>query len=456
MRRCGAFCFGLAGTLVLFAGCREPAVRENDESIPRVRVVEVRTQVVPQRISVFGTVAPLNSVDVHPTTEGRIEALFVEEGDRVNGGTPLGQLDTTHLEISRARALSDVAGKEALVRLAVQRLSEGRRTAEARLISISKMEWEVAQRRLESDSLKQSLDDQERLFEAGGVSEGEVAGLRTRHQRAVTALNQAETDLQVARIGFRESDLQREGLPVPDSLADRESLLIELNTGRLAAEVDVARSELEASRAELRRVELLLKESLILSPTTSVVGRRYVDVGEKCRPDTLLFTLFDARNVYAVVTVPERNAPRVRRGQTAQLLVGGSTTREGALSREGSVHLITPYVDTQSRSARVRILLENSDNTLLPGAFVRGWIEVGPALERLVLPRGAIRIEGSGTGDVMLIRDGLVFRRRVAVERSDGAVVGVLGGLAAGDVVVADASRFLKDGTRVDVSEVVE
>lgn len=418
--------------------------------VPRVSAVEVTAEMVPQRISVFGTVTQRSKADVYPRTEGRIVELFAEEGDVVSVASPLVQLETVQLDISLEQARSNVASKRALLRLAREKLAEGRRSVEAQLLSIEKMEQEVVQKHLEEKSFQATLENRERLFDVGGVPEGELEALRTQYQGALTSLLQAQKDLEIARIGFREEDLLDAGLGVPSSDVRRRELLVELNVGRLSAEVQVAESELEAALAEVSRVRILREESLVRAPIAGTVGRRYLDMGEKASPDTLVYTIFNTDSVYVKVHVPEDNVPRVERGQPAELFLEQA---EGELSLLGSVHLIAPFVDPQSRAARIRILLDNPTSSLVPGMFLRGSIQVGPPRRELTLPLSAVAFDGPDGNEVLLLRDNRAFRRFVDTgEIADGRIV-VLDGVVEGDLVVAEASRSLPDGTALEVAE---
>ncbi|MFP4432576.1 MAG: efflux RND transporter periplasmic adaptor subunit [Spirochaetaceae bacterium] len=418
--------------------------------VPRVTVVEVAGEMVPQRISVFGTVTQRSKADVYPRTEGRIVELFAEEGDRVGRNDPLAQLEAVQLNISLDQAQAAVESKRALLRLAQEKLAEGRRSVEAQLLGIEKMEQEVTQKRLEAERLGETLENRERLFEVGGVPEGELEALRTQHQGAQTSLLQAQKDLEIARIGFRDRDLLEAGLGVPTTEARRGELTVELNVRRLAAEVQVAEAELTAALAERSRVEVAREESLVRTPIAGVVGRRYLDLGEKASPETLLYTVFDTDSVYAEVRIPEDQIAGVRPGQAAELSLEEG---EEAPSLTGSVRLITPFVDPESRATRVRILLDNRTGSLVPGMFVSGSIEVGPPERALTLPVSAVALDGPGGNEVLLLRDNTVFRRGVETGEVSGGRIVIVDGVEVGDLVLADASRSIPEGTRVEVVE---
>ncbi len=419
-------------------------------SLPRVAVAEVTAEMMPQRLSVFGTVTHRSKADVYPRTEGRLVELFAEEGDRVGRRDPLAQLETVQLDISLDQAQAAVESKRALLRLAREKLAEGRRSVEAQLLGIEKMEQEVTQKRLEAERLEETLKNRERLFQVGGVPEGELEALRTQYQGAQTSLLQAQKDLEIARIGFRDQDLLEAGRGVPTSETRRAELLVELNVQRLAAEVQVAEAELTAALAELSRVEVLREESLVRTPIAGVVGRRYLDLGEKASPETLLYTVFDTDSVYAEVHISEEEITAVRPGQAAELSVEQGT-EERSLS--GGVYLIAPFVDPQSRATRVRILLDNRTGSLVPGVFLRGSIEVGPPQRALALPLSAVALDGPEGNEVLLVRENTVFRRSVETGEISGGRIVIVEGLEEGDLVVADTSRSLPEGTTVEVVE---
>jgi multidrug efflux pump subunit AcrA (membrane-fusion protein) len=433
------------------AGCeKEPdaelqTAAQLKESVKTVRAV---SETVTPVLATFGTVVHLNKADVYPTTEGIIEALLAEEGDRVGRDQVLAQLNQDRLLISRDEVTAAIQSKRSLVSLSREKLAEGRRAVEAQILAIQKAEVELEQRRAEFENAQTVYQNKQKLFAVGGVSEGELDTIKTRYLAAQTALSQAESDLSIQMIGFRDQDILAGGYPVPSAPEERKRILVELNTRKLAAEIQVAESELGAALSEQRRIDLLIDETAIRSPIDGLVGARMMDLGERATPQALLFTILNIRQVYVQIDVSEGDLSDIRVGQRVKLLM-----EEDSRPREGRVKLVSPLIDPKTRTTRVRVLVDNSNRDLIPGQFVRVEIATGEPVERITVPEDSVLTDTGGQSLVFLVRDGVVFRReiRVAWVQQDRVVLD--SGLQSGDRIALDPSFSYRDGMEVEVLE---
>ncbi len=118
----GAWAVGL---LLLLGACdpgparTRDAAAPTDADVPAGPVVEVETEAVRrsslgQRISVPGSVVARRESRIGVEVKGRIEQIFVDEGDRVEAGDPLFRIDPTLYEmaVGQAEAGLDLARAE--------------------------------------------------------------------------------------------------------------------------------------------------------------------------------------------------------------------------------------------------------------------------------------------------------------------------------------------------------
>ena len=420
---------------------------ENSPPEPeKVRVFRVAAEEARPAIETFGTIIHRNKADVYPNTEGTVALLEAEEGDWVEKDRLLAVISNERLVLSRDRALSDRESKRSLLALAEQKLVEGRKSVEARLLSVEKARAELEQRTVEFQAFSRILENKKRLFDAGGISGGELEAVRTSHSKSGTDLAQSERDLAILSIGFRDSDIIEAGFPVPPDCEDRRRLLLDLGTLTFQAERDVAAAELEAAVSELKRIDLQLEDTRVRAPIEGVVAKRGVELGEKAGPDKLMFSILYTGSVFALAEVTERDLVRLGVGDDA------SVRPENLPPQEGKVSLISPFLNPQSKSARVRVLVDNSPGLLVPGMFVRITIFTGPAGAVLRIPESALLEEEGGTA-VFALRDSTIFRIPVEIgSRTDGKAV-IVRGLSEGEKIVEKPSRILREGTRAEAVE---
>lgn len=480
--------------VVILTGCTSHTAEESPSSTPTVRVVRIQKESFQPSLKTFGTLTYMRKADVFSPQEGTIETLRAEEGDRVSKGQVLATLSREKLFIAREQAAATVACRVALLDLAEEKLSEGYRSVEARILAMEKAEAELAQKRVEYAHVSEVWETKKKLFQAGGIPGGDLEAIRTQYAKSKTEWEQSARDLEIQRIGLRDEDLIKAGYGLPGSKEERITLLKEVGTRTLQAERNVAQGELSIARAELHRIELLLSETEIRSPLSGVVSQRAIEIGEKVSPESLLFSLYDPETLYAQVELHERDIPRIQIGQFAQVELDAPNPIP---PMRGKVRLVTPYLNPQSRSTLVKILLDPPYNTgthlqLFPGMFVRVRIPMGPTEKVIRIPESAVledlerlapeaqasssagegkgkpsrsessesseattsRIPGSSPNNfVFIVRNATLFKAPVVLgDRSEGKVT-VRSGIEEGDRIVVNPSRGLVEGERVEVLE---
>lgn len=439
--------FGLTFALLLLSSCQER--RQETVPIDREKVrttIAVKEPNFPEYQS-FGTIVFFNKADVLPTTEGIIEEILAEEGQAVEVSQVLAQLDQRRLLIRKEEAEAEIKSRRAQLELAQEKVREGSKAIEARLISIRNAEAELEQRKVEYSNIKNTYENKQKLFEVQGVSREELEGMKTQYLSAKTRLAQTEGALEIQRIGFRDSDILSAGFSVPSDPDQREQILSKINTSMLDAEKEVADAELNAALSSLRAIELLLSETTIRAPISGIVGARYLDVGERASPEKQLFTIFNTEKLYVQIEVSEKNLPEIHVGQRASVFLADG----GSPALEGTVKLISPYVDPDTRTARVKIQIENKKGRLTPGLFVRVKIITGKSAARILLPEDAVQTDQEGRLCVYLIRNGRLFMKPIQAGAKQEKRILVLSGIEEGDQVVRQVSGSFRDGMEVEV-----
>jgi len=440
--------------LLLNQGCadrnEQPGAYETQVR-KKIRVVHSCLQTVRPFLETFGTLVYHSKADIYPGIDGTIESVPVEEGQRVSKGQALALFSKERLLTNHEQIEAEVASKQALLSLAEERLLEGKKAVEAKILEIQKAKADLAQREAEYNNISKIYSNKKRVHEAGGISTGELETLRTRLVAAQMELVRAEKNLEIQQIGFREEDILAAGLKVPVEDLQRQMVFADINTRMLLAERRVAEAELGAARAELRRVMMMLEETVVEAPIEGIVGMRFVEVGEKAGRDTLLFTLFNTDTVYAQVEVAESDLIGLRAGQEADLRFEADLQQ----TVQGKIELIAPYINPKTRTARVRISLDNSRGDYIPGMFARVRIFTGEAKEQVTVPHQAVLTDPqalpAGNAVVYVVRNERAFRQEVVVGQRVGDSVVILEGLKEGEAVVLDSSLGLRDGTDVEV-----
>lgn len=108
------------------------------------------------------------------------------------------------------------------------------------------------------------------------------------------------------------------------------------------------------------------------SPRDGIVLERSAIEGMRAQPGDVLFRIADLSIVWAIVEVAERDLGGIAVGQPVTVTARGRVGR----SFTGQISVINPQLNRETRTARVRIELENDSLQLLPDMYVDAAIDV--------------------------------------------------------------------------------
>jgi cobalt-zinc-cadmium efflux system membrane fusion protein len=179
----------------------------------------------------------------------------------------------------------------------------------------------------------------------------------------------------------------------------------------------------------------------IIAPIDGTITAWDATPGEAVEPTTQLFAIVDTTTMWLWIDVYESEIASVAVGQPVAFTISGTETPVFS----GRVTSVGTEVNPTTRTSRVRAELGNLDGRLRANQFGRAKVQVEPAHEAVVIPRGAVQSDGK-TEMVFVPIDDHSFRALLVTtrptERDD--VVEVVKGLAPGQRVVTTRSYMLK------------
>ncbi|HUP92748.1 MAG TPA: efflux RND transporter periplasmic adaptor subunit [Solimonas sp.] len=182
------------------------------------------------------------------------------------------------------------------------------------------------------------------------------------------------------------------------------------------------------------------RQVAIVAPSDGVVTELNVRQGQQVMPGAPLMRVADLSQVWVTVEIPEAQGASVALGGSAQVRLPGLRGKTFA----GTIEHIYPRLDTQTRTLRARIALDNPDLLLKPGMFAQVTLPGVASTGTLLVPSEAVI--RTGTRDVVILAEGQGrFRPAlVSVGQEHAGQTGILGGLAEGETVVV-SGQFLID-----------
>ena len=257
-----------------------------------------------------------------------------------------------------------------------------------------------------------------------------------------TKYDLAKADLEIQKVGYRDSDIRDAGLLPPSSEKSKKAILKKLNTRIEKAELDTARARVSQARNNIISTRLMLRETRIVSPITGVVAARNMETGEMVTEDSVIATVIDISTVFVSMNINERDIPGMKKGQRVSFTADALGKKEF----HGKIDLISPVLDTKTRTVEVRSPVDNQKMILLPGMFVRARIDRGVKIRGILIPRGALT--GRDSLEVYVIRKGLVMKERVVTGREIDGKIEIREGLREGDRIVVKGQSTVYEGMK--------
>ncbi len=270
-------------------------------------------------------------------------------------------------------------------------------------------------------------------------------------ERADAAIAQAQSQIQETKAVLKEAQaalkraepLTKAGHVSKSIYDQREAAALSALARLKSARAGLALAQADKSQLKAQRLETTwrLSRSEIKSPVDGLISRRRVRIGDLAsRTKPPMFEIVQDGILELEAEVDAYNLAKLKKGQTAAI----QTATEKNVS--GTVRLVSPQINAATRLGRALILLE-SNPELKVGAFARGYIETAQATG-LSIPSTAILYNGN-RATVLRVENNTVQTTPIKVGLRDGNHVEVLEGLKLGDLVVAKAGTFLRDGDRI-------
>ncbi|MEL6623207.1 MAG: efflux RND transporter periplasmic adaptor subunit, partial [Pseudomonadota bacterium] len=161
--------------------------------------------------------------------------------------------------------------------------------------------------------------------------------------------------------------------------------------------------------------------------------------GTYVKRGTMLTRIQDYRQVWLLVQVSEKDLTFIKPGTPARVTFPNIPGREVF----AKVEYVYPTVSTQTRTGQVRLVLENPDGQLRPGAYADVAFEVA-AEQRLAVPSEAILRSGGARYVIASLGGGRFEPRAVKTGLTSGRWTEIEGEISTGDEIVV-SGQFLID-----------
>jgi RND family efflux transporter MFP subunit len=308
-----------------------------------------------------------------------------------------------------------------------------------------------------------------------GVEEGSLVKkdqvvARLENQDVSASKNQAAANVNVARSNLEQAQAELRDATLSfdrnKELLSRRVVAQQAYDSALAryekavAAVAAAEAALRASAAALEGAAVLLEYTLIRAPFDAVVLTKDADVGDIVTPlgaaanaKAAVVTIADMNSLEVEADVSESNLSKIRPGQPCEIQLDALPE----LRFRGQIHMVVPTADRSKATVMVKVRFIDKDSRILPEmsakvAFLSRSAKLEEQKPRTALHQTAL-VNRKDRKIVFLVNGDSVIEIPVSLGVPMGDMVEVLEGVKVGDRVVLNPSNGLKNGSKIKIEE---
>ncbi len=214
------------------------------------------------------------------------------------------------------------------------------------------------------------------------------------------------------------------------------------------AAVDVAKSNIQAQKSQIARLERLQSYEKVIAPFDGVITLRNIDVGSLVTADatsgTPMFAIAHDNVLRVQVNVPQDVALQLKVGMEATLDVPEMPGRKFT----GKIARTANSLDPNTRTLLIEADIDNPHRTLSPGLYGTVHFIVPRPSPVIVVPSSALIFDQNGM-QVATYSDGMAHLQKVDIGQDDGAQVQIAMGLQPGQNLIISPPAGIADGAKV-------
>lgn len=448
----------MMGLSLLTVGCGEEKTAPTATRAIPVQLATLQTATLIDSSNYVGTLEAVNRVSLAPRIEGRIQRILVEEGDIVQQGQTIAQLEPT-------QQAEDVNAAAANV--------------QARIADLKTAEAELRQREAERDSFRAEVAGQE----------ANLAAARSNLSSREAEVVDAQAELELAKINFQRSqslveqdvrpqqdlddrtrDLKTKEAQLESRIKIRDSAEGSVRAAQAAlnaaqnnleaaiqrvesakGRVDQARATIAQAEGQLGSIGQNLFFNSVIAPITGVVGDfNQIKVGDFIRTGEQLTTITDNDVFLLNVNIPIEHRNRLRIGLPVEIV-----KTDGTPNVRGEVSFIAPLTNQNAQAVLTKMTFRN-DGTLRDNQYVQVKV-IWQEKPGLLVPTTAVTSLGSQKfvfvaepgeskdGEVSLVAK----QKPVEVGAIQGQSYQIISGINPGQRIAVSRILDLRDNTPI-------
>ena len=443
----------LALSVVFFSGCSDKNQTESISSSKiNVSVFSAKKGDISSTVSYAGTLDATEQVSVSARVSARAVDVLVKEGDYVEEGDVIINLDPTDIRLSYEQALAAYESAKAGYNSVMNSSSKQQTTQANQALANAKNAYAQAKSNLEREKVlfenasqvkiaRQGFEDAKgaydrtlQLFNMGGASRIELEAAYSKMLSAEENLKTVEAtssaSYEAAQIAFSNAE---------NALKSAEEN-VNLTANAVASSKETARASVGQAKAALDIAQNSWSNTSVTAPISGYVSKIYVSRGQMVAAASPAFEISNTNMIDAKIQVSESVIGLIEQGAPASITV--SSLKEEPI--EGKVTVVNPVKDAQTGLYSIEVAIDNSDDAIKAGMLADITLTTSSKSGVIKVPSEAL-INESGEYFVYIAKGDIAKRCKVTIGINDGVYTEIIHGVKSGDDVIVEGKEYVSE-----------
>ncbi len=272
------------------------------------------------------------TIDVASKIPGRMDSVFVREGDAVRKGQALGRLQSKEIDAKVEQARGALQAAKAKLNMALNGARPEERQAVKNLYLQARHQFDLAEktyRRVQS------------VYQDSVISEQERDQVEFKYKAAKEQLEAAKAKYEMVKKGARKE------------------------------QVEAARGLVHQAENAVQEALSYQQETLIKSPIDGELSKRLLDAGEITAAGYPVFTVLDTADVWVTLQLREDQLAHIRKGQTVKGTIPALSNKQVSF-RVSHFASMADFATWRATNQKGDFDLKTFEVRLRPEAVVKG------------------------------------------------------------------------------------
>lgn len=402
---------------------RELALRNMKPPVTPVSLVKPKLEKVSDFFTASGTIISSEKLEIIPKVSGKIISLNVKEGDIINKGQLIAQIESIDINNQILQAEAQVEANKANMDLLINGpLKEQIKQSES---SLKQANLNLEQIKIKMEFAQKELERYTNLYKNQVVTKQQLENAQNQVDVLKENFNLLKEQIIYAKEGFNLT-----------------------KTGNREEQIRMAKANYKQSVAYLKALRDQLNYYSITSPITGIVIKKNIEQGMLVSPPNPIVSISKNNTLEAEINIPERYIQKVKIGQKVKIKIDNISDIYLKITE------ISPIIDSVNHIFKVKASIENPDQKIKQGMSFECQVIFDEKNDVLMLPTNAVIDNSENQKIIYLIgKDNKVVERVVKTGFKNTEKTEIISGLNSNESVILEGNSFIKEGDIVQVEK---